>query len=83
MAASPRYKLFDAQGVYQASAKQPELLAACIGLLGHGATIRDGRPTPMRILWTEGENADGIGFESYDTVALKCYERQDPRFNRD
>ena len=79
MAASPRYKLFDAEGTYQASSKQPELLAACIGLLGAGAKIKDGRDL-KRVLWTEGEDADGIGFDSYDEVALRCYERQNPRW---
>lgn len=77
MAASPRYKLFDALGTYQASAKSPELLAACIGLLGAGAKIKDGRDL-KRVLWTEGE--DGIGYESYDQVATTCYERQSPKY---
>jgi hypothetical protein len=75
MAASPRYKLFNAQGVYLASSKHPELLAACIGLLGTGATIRDGRNL-KRTLWTEG--TDGIGYESYDAVCIACDERKDP-----
>ena len=77
MAASPRYKLYDATGTYQASAKSPETLAACIGLFGHGAKIKDGRDL-KRVLWTEGP--DGYGQESYDEVALKCYERQNPNY---
>ena len=77
MAASPRYKLFDANGTYQASSKQPELLAACIGLLGNGAHIKDGRNLKLT-LWVEG--VDGIGYESYDQVAITCYEREDKRY---
>jgi len=78
MAAAPRYKLYDPEGNYQASSKQPELLAACIGVLGEGSTIRDGRDL-KRVLWTEG--VDGIGFDSYDTVAETCYQRQNPRYD--
>lgn len=78
MAASPRYKLYSADGEYQASAKDPALLAACIGVLGEGATIRDGRSSRKLVLWTEG--LDGIGFESYDAVCEACLARQDKRW---
>ncbi len=77
MAGSPRYKLFTPSGEYVASSKQPELLAACIGLLGQGAKIKDGRNLSIT-LWIEG--IDGIGFESYDYLAETCYKRQDPRW---
>jgi len=79
MAAAPRYKLFDPKGTYQASSKDPALLAACIGLLGEGSTIKDGRDL-KRVLWTEGEGRDGIAWESYDAVCDKCYERQSPHY---
>jgi len=78
MAAAPRYKLFNAEGTYMASSKDPALFAACIGLLGHGATIKDGRDL-KRVLWTEG--VDGIGFESYDAVCIACQERENPNYS--
>jgi hypothetical protein len=70
MAGSPQWKLYTASGRYMASAKEPECLAACIGLYGHGATIRHGHSL---ICWTEG--VDGYGFNSYDACSLKCQER--------
>jgi hypothetical protein len=70
MAASPRWKLYTASGEYEASAKNPETLAAAIGILGEGATIRDGH---SKVVWTEGKENDGIAFESYDAVANKCF----------
>jgi len=42
MAASPRFKVFDRDDVYQASAKTTRVaIAAALGL-GTGATVRDG-----------------------------------------
>lgn len=39
MAATPRFKIFDADGEYQAATKRPEEAAAVVALLGEGATI--------------------------------------------
>lgn len=44
MAASPRWKIFDSEGQYQASAKDIGLAAMIVTFLGDGATIRDGPP---------------------------------------
>lgn len=65
---SPDWKLYTAEGEYMASAHDPALLAACIGVLGDGATIRFRH---MFTCWTEG--LDGFGLESYDTVVEKCH----------
>ena len=70
MGHSPRWKVYDAENVYQASCKEPEAAAAIVGLYGDGATIRDGH---TRVVWREG--ADGYGAESYDVTAQTVYER--------
>ena len=69
MAGSPKYKIYDSFGVYQAACKEPEGGAALMSLYGIGATIRDGH-SAKRIIWTEGE--DGYGSDSWDAVAVKC-----------
>ena len=69
MAASPRFKVYDANGTYQAACKEPEAAAALVCIYGDGATIRlDHRV----ILWTEGAESQPAG-ESYDHVAEHCY----------
>ena len=65
MAAAPRYKVFDADGVYQAACKEVEAAAALMGLYGDGATIRDGH-SAKHTVWFEGY--DGEAGESYDAV---------------
>ncbi len=65
MAASPRWKVYRADGEYIASVKDPMLGAMLLaGLSEEGATIRLGH---SRVAWTEG--VDGNAGESYDTVA--------------
>lgn len=68
MAASPRWKVYDAGGEYQAACKRPEEAAAVVSFLGNGATIRDGH---KRIVWIEGP--DNRAHESYDAVAEAAY----------
>jgi len=64
MAQSPRYKVYDDEGTYLASVREPDLGAAIIAAFGcAGWTIRDGH---SRAVWTEGK--DGAASESYDTV---------------
>lgn len=70
MAASPGFKLYDAEGVYQASAKEVEFLAAGIGFYGDGSTIRSGH---LLVIWTEG--TDGRASDSFDVVAQTAYNR--------
>ena len=67
MASTPRFKVYDAQGVYQASVKNTTLAAAVVSLLGEGATVRLGH-TKRSIIWREGQEAIPAG-ESYDAAA--------------
>lgn len=63
MAASPKWKVYDSHGVYQASCKETCAAACLMGLYGEGATIRHHHNT---IVWTEGK--DGEAGESYDVT---------------
>ncbi len=71
MAASPTWKVYNAQSEYVGSAKYPELCAAMIVSLGDGATIRYGH---QFIAWTEGKEKTPAN-ESFDNVAEVCYTR--------
>ncbi len=73
MASTPRFKIFDRDGEYQAATKRPEEAAAVVSLLGEGATIRNGHAN-NRTVWREGSEAQPAG-ESYDFVAKTVYER--------
>ena len=64
MAASPRFKVYDSAGLYQAACKEIEGAAALASFYGEGATIRDGHQS---IVWTEGQ--DGCASDSYDATA--------------
>lgn len=76
MAASPRWKVYDAAGRYQAACHEVEAAAALMGLYGSGATIRDGHRAAATV-WTEG--VDGAGADSYDRVARVAWERVNAR----
>ena len=66
MAASPKWKVFDANGTYQAACKEIEAAACLLTLYGDGASIRfDHRKTST--VFVQGE--DGDAGESYDQVA--------------
>lgn len=71
MAASPKYKVYDSTGVYQASVKEIEAGALLMSLYGDGSTIRIGHSFTV---WTEG--TDGQGAESYDHVAQVAAQRE-------
>jgi hypothetical protein len=71
MAASPDWKVYDAQGVYQAACKEVEAAAAMMGFYGDGATIRWGHRI---VVWTEGAEEQPAG-ESYDEVAALAEQR--------
>lgn len=62
---TPIYKVYDADGNYQAACRDTYLSAACIVVLGTGATIRYDHSV---VVWTEGAEAIEAG-ESFDTVA--------------
>lgn len=66
MAATPRWKVYDRSGVYQAACREIEAAAALASLYGDGATIRHGH---VHIVWSEGPAGDGLAGESYDHVA--------------
>ena len=72
MAASPRYKVYTAEGEYEAAVKHPEIAAVVVYVLGEGATVRAGH---QRIVWTEG--IDGCAGESYDAAGTVIAERSD------
>ncbi len=65
---SPRWKVHDENGQYVAACKLVEDAAAVLG--GHlpGSCIRDGW-AKNRVVWREGEDADGYASDSYDEVA--------------
>ncbi len=73
MAQSPKFKVFDADGNYQASCKEIEAAAALMSLYSNGATIRIDH-SPKWTVWTEG--TDGWASESYDVVGMKTYENE-------
>jgi hypothetical protein len=77
MAASPRWKIYDSEGQYQASAKDVGLAAMIVMLLGDGATIRDGH-TVKSIVWTEGREDQSAG-ENYDHTETVIYARTGAR----
>ena len=64
MAASPRWEVYDAHGVYQGAVKEVEAAASLIAGLYCGGTIRDRH---ARIVWRD--LVDGDTAESYDVVA--------------
>lgn len=73
MAASPKFKIFDSNGCYQASCKQPEAAACLAGMYGNGATVRTGH-RKKDIVWTEG--ADGDAADSVDIATEVILQRQ-------
>jgi len=70
MAASPRFKIYDSDGIYQAACHEPEAAACLVAFYGLGATIRYGH---QKKLWVEG--VDGYAEESFDDVAQVVIER--------
>lgn len=73
MAASPRWKIFDREGEYQASVKDVMLAAMIVAFLGDGAQIRDGHKI---VVWQEGGESQSAG-ENYDHTESVIYERAD------
>ena len=73
MSGTPKLKIYDAGGTYQASVKEYEAAAALVSFYGPGATVRSGHQKRWT-LWTEGE--DGEAYESYDAAAQTMIERQ-------
>jgi len=74
MSATPRFKVFDKAGVYQASVHEVEAAAALLGALYQGGTVRVGH-AKRDIVYEDGK--DGDAGSSYDAVALHVYGRLD------
>ena len=77
MAATPRFKVYDSNGEYQAATKRPEEAAAVVALLGEGSTIRT-EHSKKSIVWSEGKE-ECLAGDSYDVVAQTVYERCGPK----
>ena len=71
MAASPAWKVYDADGNYQGAVKEPEAAGALVAFYGERASIRCGHARRDSV-WIEGTS--GQAAESYDAVAEKCRE---------
>ena len=76
MAGSPKYKVFNSAGVYQASCKEIEAAACLVGFYGDGSTIRTSHAKSDTV-WTEG--ADGQSSNSWDVVADIAANRERER----
>lgn len=72
MAASPIWKIYDADGAYQAACHEAEAAASLVSFYGAGASIRYGHAARV---WVEGEETQPAA-ESYDYVASQCWRRR-------
>lgn len=70
MSGSPVFKIYDAGGIYQASAKEIEAAAAVVSLYGEGSRIRY---THSHVVWVEGQ--DGRASDSYDSTSRIVWDR--------
>jgi hypothetical protein len=61
MAASPKWKVYNAMNEYQASCKDLGAAACLVSFFGDGATVR---LYHREVVWTEG--SDGHADENYD-----------------
>ena len=77
MAASPVWKIYNAEGEYIGSAKYAETAAVMLTIENDGATIRYGHNI---VCYTKG--TDGDPGESYDTVTNLCQLRRSNYINR-
>lgn len=71
MAKSPDYKVYDADGNYQAAVKSAALGVVLAGFLGEGATVRYGH---KRVVWVEGAE-DTTATDSYDEATSLIIKR--------
>ena len=62
---TPRLKVFDASGQYQAACHDYAAAAVLMGLYGEGASVRLGH-SKRDTIWTEGQ--DGLASENFDLV---------------
>lgn len=73
MAAAPDYKIYDADGTYQAAVKELEAGAALVAFYGDGAELRYDHSF---VLWKEGAEIQAAA-ESYDVVAETALRRRE------
>jgi hypothetical protein len=59
------YRVLSDTNREEARTRDAEMAAAMVSVLGDGAYVMVGR----RVVWTEGEDADGFAGESYDEAA--------------
>lgn len=71
MAASPDWKVYDADKKYRAATKDVEDAAVLVAFYGDGATIRYGHDF---VVWTEGKEFQPAA-ESYDFVHEVAVQR--------
>jgi len=74
MAATPKYKVFDSSGIYQASCKEPEAALALMSFYGSRSTIRTAH-SPRWTIWTEGA-ISAISEIGYDRAVVKMAQRE-------
>lgn len=74
---TPRIKVFDASGQYQASTHDYAAAACLMGLYGDGATVRLGH-SKGDVIWTEG--ADGSVADNFDLLG-EVIQAHDERVN--
>lgn len=72
MASTPKWKIYDAKGKYQAGTKEIEAAAAVVSLYGRGSKIKWDHTV---LAWEEG--VDGEAGDSYDAVAELAKKRLD------
>ena len=75
--ATPRLKVFDAHGTYQAACHDYAAAAVLMGLYGDGATIRLGHAKKDAV-WTEGAQEQPAS-ESYDYVGEVIFAEEHRR----
>ena len=64
MAASPRFKVYDSNGTYQASAREVAAAVVVAAFYGSGSTVRTSHSKKYTV-WTDGEMQGA----SYDEIA--------------
>lgn len=74
MAASPKFKIYDASDAYQASCHEIEAAAALMAFYGAGATIRIDHSKKYTV-WHEGAETQPAA-ESYDYVASVAHIKE-------
>lgn len=94
MAASPRFKVYDRDGQYQAACKEPEAAAALLGAIYQGGTVRYGHSA---VIFTDGSSDGNAGIVSKRIIPDRFVEWREesidcagcgrgqggPRFHRD